>query len=346
MTGALKTKGLIGTLDYDYGEVLPTTATEGQLFFQVSYGEDYYVPAGGTAGYALVKNSNNDGDFVWRPAIPQGGTAGFALVKRSNADGDYTWGPAVPLGGTAGYALVKRSNADGDAEWQLIDMSSRVAKIGDTMSGNLIVNRSGNGEASITAQSTAGKIYLYAQNSASGTLGIYTFNNSNTGQSMFYMNQDGTIHAGGALYGAVWNDYAEFRKDNLKEKELQEPGRCVHEVGDGSLELTKERLERGCEIISDTFGFSIGQDEENGYNTPIASSGRVLAYPYESIEKFRNHIGWPVCSGPNGTVSIMTEKEEKRYPSRIIGTISEIPDYQIWGSGNIEVNNRVWIRIR
>ena len=42
----------------------------------------------------------------------------------------------------------------------------------------------------------------------------------------------------------------------------------------------------------------------------------------------------------------MTEKEEKRYPSRIIGTISEIPDYQIWGSGNIEVNNRVWIRIR
>lgn len=346
MTGALKTQGLIGSLDYDYGEVLPTTATEGQLFFQVSYGEDYYVPAGGTAGYALVKNSNNDGDFTWRPAIPQGGTAGFALVKRSNADGDYTWGPAVPLGGTAGYALVKNTNADGDASWQLIDMSSRVAKAGDTMTGPLSVNRTGVGEAQIMVESDAGLIYLYSQPSTTGNRGIYGRNSAGTWSSMFAWEQSGKIVADGPLYGAVWNDYAEFRKDNLKEKELQEPGRCVLENGDGTLTLTQKRLERGCEIISDTFGFAIGEDKENGYNTPIASSGRVLAYPYESIEEFKNHIGWPVCSGPNGTVSIMTEKEEKRYPSRIIGTISEIPDYQIWGSGKIEVNNRVWIRIR
>jgi hypothetical protein len=29
MTGAVKTKGLIGTLNVDYGDILPTTATEG-----------------------------------------------------------------------------------------------------------------------------------------------------------------------------------------------------------------------------------------------------------------------------------------------------------------------------
>ena len=148
------------------------------------------------------------------------------------------------------------------------------------------------------------------------------------------------------VYGAVWNDYAEYRKDNEQEKDIQKPGCCVKELGNGALALTTKRLERGCEIISDTFGFAIGQDEKNGYNTPIASNGRVLAYPYESIEDFASHIGWPVCSGPNGTVSIMTEEEEEKYPSRIIGTISEIPTYEEWGTGKVKVNGRIWIRIR
>ena len=165
--------------------------------------------------------------------------------------------------------------------------------------------------------------------------------NSNT-------NTASTIHFGydGKVYGAVWNDYAEFRKENPKEKEQQTPGRCVHELGNGTLALTTKRLERGCEIISDTYGFAIGENKDNGYTVPIASTGRVLAYPYESIEEFAAHIGWPVCSGPNGTISIMTEEEEEKYPSRIIGTISEIPDYEEWGSGNVKVNSRVWIRIR
>lgn len=140
--------------------------------------------------------------------------------------------------------------------------------------------------------------------------------------------------------GAVWNDYAEYRET----QEEIEPGRCIKENGDDTLELTIKRLERGCEIVSDTYGFAIGETDKS--KTPIAASGRVLAYPYESREEFASHIGWPVCSGPNGTVSIMTEEEEEKYPSRIIGTISAVPDYEEWGTGNVKVNGRVWIRIR
>lgn len=155
---------------------------------------------------------------------------------------------------------------------------------------------------------------------------------------MQYDVANGTLRAT-KVYGAVWNDYAEYRVANTKI-----PGKCVVEKGDDTLELSTKRLQPGCEIVSDTFGFAIGQTEKA--NTPIATTGRVLAYPYENREEFKNHIGEPVCSGPNGTVSIMTEEEWKQYPHCIIGTISSVPDYDTWGTENVKVNNRVWIRIR
>ena len=146
------------------------------------------------------------------------------------------------------------------------------------------------------------------------------------------------------VFGAVWNDYAEYRQSD----EL-EPGRCIIENGDGTLSRSTERLQRGCEIVSDTYGFAIGQTDI--CQTPTAASGRVLAYLLEDNDYAKSYIGWPVCSGPNGTVSIMTEEEEEKYPSRIIGTISEIPNYEIWEAGQdgkvkIEVNGRIWIRVR
>ena len=127
------------------------------------------------------------------------------------------------------------------------------------------------------------------------------------------------------------------------EKGLQ-PGRVVIETGNGDLELSDRRLQPGANVISDTFGFAIGETDKN--KTPIAVSGRVLAYPFEPIEEFRKHRGGPVCSGPVGTVSIMNANEERLYPSRIIGTVSEIPDYETWGTENVKVNGRIWIRVK
>lgn len=150
----------------------------------------------------------------------------------------------------------------------------------------------------------------------------------------------------GVLMGAAWNDYAEFRRDNWREKDKQKPGNCVVETGNGTLALSTKRLQPGAEIITDTYGFAIGEDKKYHTHTPIAVSGRVLAYPYEDRKEFKEHIGRPVCSGPNGTVSIMSYYEERNYPSRIIGTISEVPTYKEWGENKVKVNGRVWIRLR
>ena len=92
--------------------------------------------------------------------------------------------------------------------------------------------------------------------------------------------------------------------------------------------------------MSDTFGMIIGNKAKNAI--PLAVSGRVLAYTYENKNKFQ--IGDAVCSAPNGTVSIMSRREIKKYPDRIIGYVSSIPSYDIWGK-DTKVNNRIWIKI-
>lgn len=147
----------------------------------------------------------------------------------------------------------------------------------------------------------------------------------------------GTFRAG-QVYGAVWNDYAEYRQT----KKYVQPGYCVIETGKGDLIKSSERLQPGANIVSDTFGFAIGETEQT--KTPLAVSGRVLAYPYEDRDSYQ--AGDPVCSGPNGTISKMTREEVREYPERIIGTVSEIPDYGVWGTGNVKVNNRIWIKVK
>lgn len=149
--------------------------------------------------------------------------------------------------------------------------------------------------------------------------------------------RNGIIRAA-TVYGAVWNDYAEYRAT----KEEIEAGRVVIENGDDTLSLAIDRLMPGANIVSDTFGFAIGETENS--KTPLAVSGRALAYPYEDRDSYKP--GDPVCSGPNGTVSKMTREEVMMYPDRILGTVSAIPNYENWGSGNVAVNGRIWIKVK
>lgn len=216
-----------------------------------------------------------------------------------------------------------------------------------TISGNTITgNLTGTATNATNAVNSTNANNLYV-NATSADTNYYILGATGTGNQSVYraLNSSGTANTTGVyfngvtgvLFGAAWNDYAEFRES----KEI-EAGRVVCETGKGDLILSTERLQPGAEIISDTFGFAIG--ETNKCKTPIAASGRVLAYTFENRYEFK--AGDAVCAAPNGTVSKMTRDEIINYPDRIIGTVSEIPEYDTWGQNNIKVNNRIWIRIR
>lgn len=142
----------------------------------------------------------------------------------------------------------------------------------------------------------------------------------------------------GVLYGAAWNDYAEYRKSQEEIK----PGYCVSSNDDGSVIKTNEPMQACDGIVSDTFGFVIGSTSNN--QVPLAVSGRVLAYYHGNREDY--HAGDTVCAGPEGKVMKMTREQIQTYPDRIIGIVSEIPEYETWGVGNVEVNGRIWIKVR
>ena len=315
-----------------YGDTLPASGTTGQIFFQTS--DPYYeLPAGGSTGQVLIKNSNNDRDVIW-------GNAGSALPAQSGNSGKFlttngttvSWAniDALPAqSGNSGKFLTTNGTT---ASWATTDY---VLKTGDTMSGNLTISKTSGAIACNVIRSDTGAWVSLHVGSGGINRGIY----DNT-LDKWIIYSDGTdARTQLKIYGAVWNDYAEYRQ-----ADSTEPGRCVIEKGDDTLTLSSKRMQPGAEIISDTFGFAIGQTEKA--QTPIATSGRVLAYPYESLEEFKNAIGRPVCSGPNGTISIMTDEEYQKFGYCAIGTISAVPEYETWGENNIAVNNRVWIRVR
>lgn len=141
----------------------------------------------------------------------------------------------------------------------------------------------------------------------------------------------------GVLYGAAWNDYAECRETT----DVGVPGRVVFENGDDTLSQSFERMMPACAIVSDTYGFIIGETEK--CKTPLAMAGRVLAYPYEDRNSYKP--GDAVCSGPNGTVSKMTQEEKVNHPECIIGYVSCVPKYDTWGEHDTKVDGRIWIKV-
>ena len=449
MTGLLKTNGNIenqGEAKFTHPDYCPDvedTAENIGCAFKASRGHfnqmnvnEIYLPATTTTNYEGNKISfktysgGNNGAYANVSEVAQINTTGLIVGSSSIGTNGYiegTWLKTTNAGNKAGdFATIdssgwiyKRTAAQvlsdiGAASSSHNHDTNYVKKTGDTMTGQLAIDKAGygfrvnngstgyielsrdnggaqlyglwdciaqnwviqcdgnigilNGKVRVPGFSTsqvAGrdsavvKIFSYSGYNAITSMkttngswenGVYTndrmyFNyvpdsnyNAGTNQAaQIWLGPDASLHAS-AVWGAVWNDYAECR-----EADTIEPGKCVIEVGDDTLITSTERLMPGANITSDTFGFSIGETEQA--KTPIAVSGRVLAYPYESREEFKKNIGCPVCSGPNGTVSIMTDEEYRNKGYCAIGTISAVPDYEEWGTGKVKVNGRVWIKV-
>ena len=215
--------------------------------------------------------------------------------------------------------------------------SDRVAKAGDTMTGNLtapavLVPKSGDSSVLMTmfynADNTRGLWDSFSQKCLVRTTdGVTCYSDMNFSAPM--------------VEGAVFNDYAEYRalKDPI---ESYEPGYCMTCNRDGKLFRTSSRMQHCEGITSDTFGFSIGRTDEA--TVPLAVAGRVLVYTSEDPSTY--YTGQAVCASRGGRVSKMTDTEIAQNPDRIVGIVSEVPTYETWGTNNIKVNGRIWITVK
>ena len=181
-----------------------------------------------------------------------------------------------------------------------------------------------------------------------GSSGTATNGFSSSYTGTYYGDTTASIYTKGGIYAekniiatrvfnAVFNDYAECRTTiDLT------PGHVVVDQDDGSLACSSKRLQPGAQVISDTYGHLMGGTDKA--RTPIAVAGRVLVYTYQPRENY--HAGMAVCSAPDGTVDIMSRAEICEYPDCIVGIVSEIPQYETWGSDNVKVDGRIWIKVK
>lgn len=83
------------------------------------------VPAGGTAGQVLARDSGTGTEWIDPPAsLPAGGTAGQVLTKASTTDGDANWAdPSGDVAGDTHAATGKTTPVDAD-EFALVDSAA------------------------------------------------------------------------------------------------------------------------------------------------------------------------------------------------------------------------------
>lgn len=259
-------------------------------------------------------------------------------------------------GGALSYGKVKfntvYSYIKGKTDTLYLSLSGGTltgAVTGKTNSGSWITMSHSGAFNMSTAPAASSAASVVTAKTQDGSWGIGTLNGDNS--LYFVYGTDANYNAGtnqtvnnvrisnaGGVYGAVWNDYAEFRVT----AEQVTSGQVVYSDNRGELHKTTERLQAFEGVVSDTFGFAIGETDKA--KTPLAVAGRVLVYPDE--DRYTFHAGDAVCTGKFGTVSKMTREEIIAYPDRIVGIVSEIPEYETWGSGNVPVYNRIWIRVK
>ncbi len=339
------------TGNYSNGDVILNTSTKKEYV----YNNGAWIELGDEGSYVVKETGKglSTNDYTTAEKTKLAGLSNYTLqTATSSTLGGVKIGSTLtinnsvldyklPVATSSTLGGIKAGNNITIASDGTLSIGGYLPLSGGTLTGKLTINGIATGlevQSAITGNTITGikatrtdlnKGILMGMNDSKE--GIYSSDQS----KWIIYSADGKAYTDMALYGAVWNDYAEFRNcsDGVA-------GRCVIENGDDTMSLSTKRLQYGG-IISDTFGFVIG-DQKNG--KPIAVSGRVLAY----TDKDRNNFkpGDAVCSGPNGSISKMTRKEIKEYPEKILGVVSSIPTYEFWGPKQIPVDGRIWIKVR
>jgi len=154
------------------------------------------------------------------PQGPTGPTGSAGSQGATGATGAGTTGATgatgqgVPAGGTTGQALTKNSATNYDTGWSTIDLNSRVAKAGDTMSGSLGVTISG----------SSTDVPITAKVDTSGA----------TGNAIFARNDTNYAHSGDLIRGKFYNG-----TDSGSVVKLENAGTGNYITGDSVFSIAK-----------------------------------------------------------------------------------------------------------
>ena len=305
-----------------------------------------FTIAGGTASKTLTVNNT----YTLGAACAKGVTDNSSATAVTSSDTNLITGrtlyyagyvkssgvTSITLKAGVGIALDTDNTAITSTGTRTISISGMNTSSGDAtkflnQKGSWSTVSTSDEKVKVTARGTT-KAYLLASTSATsnGTAAVAE-------TDVYLGTTAGHLYAT-AVHNAVWNDYAEYRAA----ASYIEPGRVVVDTDNGEVILAAQRLQPGAQVVSDTWGHIMGETEQA--KTPIAVAGRVLVYPYRDRNEY--HAGMTVCSAPNGTVDFMTRDEIRDYPDCIVGIVSEIPNYEEWGTNNVKVDGRIWVRVK
>lgn len=311
-TSATNATNVTGTVTATHGGTGITTYTLGDII--------YCSGVAGTTPTLSKLAIGSKGKFLKVGAgnVPVWGDGSSVTLNGTATTTPSFYAPTVA--GTSGYYLM--SNGSGAPSWATIPEYCLVENaISSSDWRSLLLGASALSSATTTVETEAvdtdSAVYM-----ATGLA-------ANPGTGHLYAT---------AVHNAIWNDYAEYRKQLYP----IQPGYIIRDTDSGYVIKANERLIPGAQVVSDTWGHIMGETDEA--KTPVAVAGRVLAYTYRPREQY--HAGMAVCSAPGGTIDIMTREEIRNYPDAIIGIVSEIPDYEEWGSGKVKVDGRIWIKVR
>lgn len=172
-----------------------------------------------------------------------------------------------------------------------------------------------------TLPASSGKYHILVQKEGTDEVSKFIL-----GDSGIYITENGVMH------GAAWNDYAEVR--NVTSEVT--PGTVVCEDGFGALTPSTEKFQPCAYVVSDTYGFSLGNPDRG--TAAVAVAGRVLVDIDDEVK-----VGDVLTAGPNGKAVVMTRQEIAFYPDRMLGIVTEVPTYEVWNG--VEVKGRIWMKV-